>query len=84
MTLYPTPWTDPYDVMFDKNGFAWTQGMVNDQVVRLNPTTGKMTEYLLPRHTQSRRVFVDNAPAQPAYWVGSNLGASIVKLEPLD
>jgi len=80
----PTPWTDPYDVMFDKSGFAWTQGMVNDQVVRLNPTTGKMTEYLLPRHTQSRRVFVDNAPTQPAYWVGSNLGASIVKLEPVD
>ena len=80
----PTPWTDPYDVMLDKNGEAWTAGMVTDRVVRLNPRTGKMVEYLLPRPTQTRRVFVDNSKASVAFWVGSNLGASIVKLEPLE
>ena len=79
----PTPWTDPYDVTRDKNGEVWTAGMIGDHVVRLNPKTGKTTEYLLPRPTQVRRVFVDNSSASVAFWVGSNLGASIVKVEPL-
>jgi hypothetical protein len=29
-------------------------------------------------------MFVDNTTARPTFWVGSNHGASIVKLEPLD
>jgi len=31
-----------------------------------------------------RRVFVDESGGRPVFWVGSNHGASIVKLEPLD
>ena len=41
-------------------------------------------EYLLPRSTNIRRVFVDNSTTPISFWVGSNDGASIVKLEPLD
>ena len=80
----PTPWSDPYDVMLDNNGDAWTAGMVSDRVLRMNPQTGKTIEYLLPRPTQTRRVFVDNSKTPVAFWVGSNLGASVVKLEPLN
>ena len=79
----PTPWTDPYDAMMDKNGEVWTSGMVTDRVVRLDPKTGKTVEYLLPRPTQTRRVFVDNSVTPVAFWLGSNLGASIVKVESL-
>jgi predicted N-formylglutamate amidohydrolase len=46
--------------------------------------TGTITEYLLPHHTNIRRVFVDNSVAPPALWVGNNHGASIVEVEPLD
>jgi hypothetical protein len=38
----------------------------------------------LPRTTNIRRVFVDNSATPVAFWVGSNHGASIIKLEPLD
>jgi hypothetical protein len=31
-----------------------------------------------------RKVFVDNATTPAALWTGNSLGASIVKLEPLD
>jgi hypothetical protein len=58
--------------------------MLNDRVVRLNTKTGDATEYLLPRTTNIRRVFVDNSTTPVTFWVGSNHGASIVKLEPLD
>ena len=80
----PTPWSAPYDVALDKNGDAWTG--VDDQrpVTRLDPKTGEFVEYLLPRPTNIRRVFVDNTTSRSTFWVGSNHGASIVKLEPLD
>ena len=80
----PTPWSAPYDVTVDKNGDAWTGSMLNDRVQRLDPKTGQVTEYLLPKETNMRRVFVDNSTTPVTFWVGNNHQASIVKLEPLD
>jgi streptogramin lyase len=80
----PTKYTQPYDVVVDKNGDAWTGGMLSDRVVRLDPKTGNAVEYPMPRDTNMRRMFVDNSTSPPTFWVGSNHGASIVKVEPLD
>ena len=80
----PMPWAAPYDVAVDKNGNAWTGSMLNDRITRLDPKTGQFTEYLLPRQTNVRRVFVDNTTSPVTFWVGSNHGASIIKLEPLE
>ena len=41
----------------------WTGSVTNDRVLRLNPETGEAVEYLLPRPTNIRRVFVDNSDA---------------------
>jgi len=80
----PTPGAYPYDVTADKNGNVWSGGEYNDRILRLDPATGRFVEYALPRATNVRRVFVDNATTPPTFWVGNNHGASIVKLEPLD
>ena len=80
----PTPWSNPYDVVIDRNGEAWTGSMMSDRIVRLDTRTGQFTEYLLPNPTNIRRVWVDNSTNPVTFWVGSNHGASIVKLEPLD
>ena len=77
-------WSAPYDVAFDKNAEAWTGSMIDDQVTRLDTKTGTTVQYLLPRETNIRRVHVDNSTTPVTFWVGSNHGASIVKLEPLD
>jgi streptogramin lyase len=82
--LAPTPWSAPYDVTVDKNGEAWTGSMSTDRVLRLDPKGNQFVEYLLPRGTNIRRVFVDNSTTPVTFWVGSNHGASIIKLEPLD
>ena len=82
--LVPTPWSGPYDVDIDKNGEAWTGSMLNDRIARLNTKSGDIVEYLLPRSTNVRRVFVENHGPRTTFWVGSNHGASIIKLEPLD
>jgi streptogramin lyase len=80
----PTPWTNVYDAIADKAGFAWAGGMNNDRVVRVNTKTGDVVEYLLPRMTNVRRVNVDNGSNPPAFWIGNNLGASLIKVEPLE
>ena len=77
-------WSSPYDVAIDKNEEAWTGSMVDDQVTRVNTRTGESVSYLLPRTTNIRRVFVDNSTTPVTFWVGSNHGASIIKLETFD
>ena len=78
------PLTSSYDAELDKTGDAWTAGMTTDRVLRLDTKSGQYTQYLLPRSTNIRRVYVDNTTTPVTFWVGSNHGASIVKLEPLD
>src|SRR6266513_4614476 len=80
----PTPWSNPYDVAVDKNGEAWTGSMLSDRIARLDSKSGQIVEYLLPKSTNVRRVFVDDSTTPVTFWVGSNHGASIIKLEPLD
>ena len=80
----PTRWSNPYDVVIDKNSEAWTGSMMSDRILRLDTKTGGFTEYLLPNPTNIRRVWVDNSTNPVTFWVGSNHGASIVKVEPLD
>ncbi len=77
-------WSAPYDVTTDRNGEAWTGSMLSDRVTRLNPTTGEVVNYLLPRSTNIRRVFVDNSTTPVTFWAGNNHGAAIVKVEPLE
>ncbi len=77
-------WSAPYDVAIDRNEEAWTGSMLTDQVTRLNTKSGETVQYLLPRSTNIRRVFVDNSTNPVTFWVGSNHGASIIKVEPLD
>lgn len=52
--------------------------------MRLDPKTGAAVEYPPPRATNMRRMFVDSSTTPATFWVGSNHGASIVKVEPQD
>jgi streptogramin lyase len=81
----PTAWSQPYDVVPSKGtSEVWTGSMLSDQVVRLNPKTDEIVEYLLPHTTNIRRVFVQESGPRPVLWVGNNHGSAIVKVEPLD
>ena len=80
----PTAQTNPYDAFADKNGELWEGSMWNDRIVRIDPKTNRTVEYLLPKFTNIRRIFVDNATTPVTFWTGNNHDASIVKLEPAD
>jgi streptogramin lyase len=80
----PTPWSGPYYVTWDKSGMLYTGGMTTDRLDKVDPKTGQVTEYLMPKDTNMRRVFADNSTTPATIWTGSNHGAAIVKVEPLD
>ena len=80
----PTPWAAPYDAVAGRNGEAWTGSMLTDRVSRLDIKSGTYTEYMLPRPTNIRRVYLDESTKPGTLWIGSNHGASIVKVEPLE
>jgi len=80
----PTPHTYPYDVFLDRNGELWAGSMSNDRVLRFDPQTGKSVEYLLPRQTNIRRIFIDNTTTPVTFWAGNNHHAAILKIELLD
>jgi hypothetical protein len=63
---------------------VWTGSILSHQVARLNPKTNEIVEYLLPRTTDIRRIFVQETGPRPVLSVGKNHGATIVKVEPLD
>jgi streptogramin lyase len=85
VTEWPAPpHTYPYRAAVDKNGDIWTGGMHSDRAVRIDAKTGAAVEYLLPRETNMRSVFVDNSTTPPTFWVGNNHGAALIKVEPLD
>jgi streptogramin lyase len=80
----PTPYSLPYDVTADRFGYAWAGGEYSDRVLRLDPQSGEFVEYALPGFVNVRRVYVDDRGTRPAFWVGANHTAAIIKLEPLD
>jgi hypothetical protein len=68
----PTARSQPYDVAPTKGAAeVWTGSMLTDQVARLNPKTDEIVEYLLPRNTNIRRVFVIDSGPRPVLWVGN-------------
>jgi streptogramin lyase len=80
----PTPFAMPYDAIFDNSTYAWTGGMGNDHVSRLNTKTGEVIDYLLPSKTNIRRVDVDKSVKPSQLWIGNNHGASVIRVEPLE
>jgi virginiamycin B lyase len=85
VTEYPLPpYTQPYRAAIDKNGELWAGGMHTDRAVRFDPKTGQTVEYQLPHETNMRSVFIDDSTTPVTFWTGSNHGAALVKVEPLD
>ena len=79
----PTPYSYPYDAFMDKNGDLWSGGMASDRVLRFDPQSGRAIEYLLPRPTNIRRVFVDNSTNPVTVWYVDH-DSIMVRLQPLE
>ncbi len=74
----------PHDVMVDKDGIVWFSGFGEQNLGRLDPKTGKVTEFPYPKHredfpTGSLGLRADNAGN---LWLGNMYQATIVKFDP--
>ena len=68
-----------------KQGEVWTGSMLNDQVARLDHQDRRVRASICCRAPPTSAACLSMRPGpRPVFWVGSNHGASIVKLEPLD
>ena len=75
MTMFPLPTENsgPYSVSTDqKNNLIWTSQQWVDQLARLDPSTGAVVEYVLPRpDSDVRRIEVDPNNPNRVWWAGS-------------
>ena len=56
----PLEWESPYDVVADRNGQVWEVNESSDRSAGSIPRPARWTNYLLPRYSNFRRVFVDD------------------------
>ena len=80
----PTPWSAPYDVASTS---AARPGPARCSTIAYRGSTRRPASSpntCCRATTNVRRVWIDNSTTPVTFWVGSNHGASIVKLEPLD
>ncbi|MDX1481300.1 MAG: carboxypeptidase regulatory-like domain-containing protein [Woeseiaceae bacterium] len=81
----PIAHTRPYDAHYDEKGYLWSGGMDADLIIRLDVETGRMNQYLLPRRTNIRGVYMQprGADQLSVLWIGDQHGATITRVEPL-
>ncbi len=68
----------------DRNGEAWASSTGSDRLLRVNPTTGAVTEYLMPVYYDARKVVVDPSTARTTIWLPNKNLAQLIRVEPLD
>jgi streptogramin lyase len=80
ITEYPVgpTYISPYYARPDNRGFVWISSTGSDRLLRLNPATGAVTQYLMPVSYDARKVVVDESAPHTTIWLpNKNLGQLI-------
>lgn len=78
---YSTPYTVSVP---DRNGHVYAPSNMSERVIRLNPKTGEVVEYLMPTQFDSKKISVHPRKDRTEIWMANTRNARLVKLEPLD
>ena len=80
-TYYRTPRpVAPYRVDVDNDGNAYVASLIDDVVLKLNPTTGQWTTYRMPTNgCQSRSIFVDRRRTE--VWLPCDSTARVARVQ---
>jgi virginiamycin B lyase len=80
----PSPLTDFYEAMPDKNGEVWAGVLHGRQMVRLNPRTAQWTVYQMPEpFAYDRRTYIDSSTHPVTVWYVDYNGY-LVRVQPLE
>jgi virginiamycin B lyase len=81
----PRPTTEPHDVVIDKNGIAWYSDFGELEFGRLDPKTGKVTEYPTPdlkAGYPKGALDLEKDPYNGTYWTGLMYQAALGDFDP--
>lgn len=79
---YTTPYTASAP---DMNGYVYAGSNMSDRVMRLDPSTGEVVEYLMPMELDTKEIHIDPSSSDRPVILFSNVrNARVVRLEPLD
>ena len=78
---YSTPYTVSVP---DRNGYVYAASNMSERVIRLDPPTGEIVEYLMPTQFDSKKIAVHPAKDRTEVWMANTRNAQLIKLEPLD
>ena len=79
---YATPYTTS---MPDMNGYVYAGSNMSDRVMRLDPRTGEVVEYLMPTELDTKEIHLDPSSSnRPVILFANVRNARVVRVEPLD
>lgn len=78
------PHISPYYARPDKDGFVWVSSTGSDRLLRLDPRTGNIVQYLMPVPYDARKVVVDTSASQTTVWLPNKNAAELIRVELLD
>ena len=78
-------WAAPYAASLpDREGHVYAPSNTADRVMRLDPATGEIVEYLMPtRDFDAKQLVIDPVTGR-AVWMANVRNARLIKIEPLD
>ena len=81
----PTPYTYPYTSSApDAKGRVYVSSNMSERVLRLDPKTGEIIEYLVPTAFDSKKILHDPTSKRTTIWFNNKRTARLLRLEPLD
>jgi len=78
--LYSTPYTSSIP---DKNGYVYAPSNMSERLMRLDPKTGEIVEYLMPTEFDTKKIAHDPTTSNVVLWMANKRTARITKVEPL-
>ena len=71
----------PYYARPDQNGNVWVSSTGSDRLLRLDPKTGTIVQYLMPVPYDARKVVVDTTSKTITVWLPNKNAAQLIRVE---
>ena len=78
---YSTPYTVSVP---DRHGYVYAPSNMSERVIRLDPRSGEIVEYLMPTQFDSKKVAIHPRTDRTVVWMANTRAARLVRIEPLE
>jgi streptogramin lyase len=79
------PYSQPYtSTTPDPKGYVYAPSNMSERLMRLNPATGEVVEYLMPGNFDAKKIAYDPTASRVVMWMANTRNARMLRVEPLD